>query len=87
MNTMKHDDTGAINRYRCQSCGRRWANDVPAGFEDACPTCHAVTKPLGHGMTIRQFTAYWTVVFVAGWGFGFAVGLGAGSDMWWWPLW
>lgn len=88
---LRHDGPRALNRYRCPGCGKRWAtdaDDVPEGFQDACPVCGEASWPLGRGMTARQrFTAYWILVFVAGWGFGFATGLGAGSDTWWWPLW
>ncbi len=90
MATLKHDDGEATNHYRCPDCGRRWAtgDDVPEGFQDACPACSTTSWPLKHGLSEHQrFAVYWTYVFAAGWGFGFAIGLSAGSDTWWWPLW
>ncbi len=92
MIALRHDDEKAINRYRCADCGKRWAtgeDDVPEGFQDACPNCHAIEWPLRHGMSARtRFTVYWIVVFVLGWGFGLACGLAVDSvDGWWRPLW
>ncbi len=86
MQTLRHDDKEATNRYRCSWCRKRWANDIPGGFEDACPRCNTVTSPLTHGMTVRQrFAVYWTVVFVVGWGFGAATGYGWCAEGLWWP--
>ena len=88
MTTLRHDDEMATNRYRCPDCRKRWANDNPRDFQDACPGCHATAWPLHHGMTARQrFTAYWILVFVAGWGFGAATGYALATDTWWQPLW
>ncbi len=89
---LKHDNEGVTNRYRCPDCGKRWAadaDDVPEGFQDACPACGEASWPLRHGMSTHQrFTAYWCLVFVAGWGFGFITGLAVNSaDQWWLPLW
>lgn len=88
MTALKHDDPMAINRHRCPDCGKRWANDVPEGFQDCCPDCGAVAWPLHHGLTARQrFVLYWAVVFVLGWGFGAATGYGWCAEDLRWPPW
>ncbi len=87
MPTLRYDDEMATNRYQCPDCGKRWANDLPRGFQDACPECHAVAWQLEHGLTARQrFNLYWAVVFVLGWGFGAAAGYAwcaEGLPTWW----
>ncbi len=91
---LKHDDEKAVGQYRCPDCGKRWAaseDEVPEGFQDACPACGKASWPLEHGLTSRQrFTVYWTFVFVLGWGFGAAIGYAYAVEGWswlsWWPL-